>query len=131
MTKRPSGVRVRKPAQPLLMLTRGECRHESFDFLGQQFFDAFFDRRIAGRQFGLIAGAKQQPLALGPKINVMRDIPNERPLRVYPIEGRRNKEMTPARPHGQLARASHVGNQVCPRPARVDKRLCPNCFSIE
>src|SRR5688572_15314053 len=52
----------------------GERRHNSLDLSGQQLFDAFLDRRIAGRQFGLIAGAEQQPLALRTKINIMRNL---------------------------------------------------------
>ena len=79
MTKRPSGVKVRKPAQPRLMLTADKRRHKTFDFFRQQFLNAFVHRRIARRQLGLIAGTEQQTLAFRTKIDIVSDVPNKRP----------------------------------------------------
>jgi hypothetical protein len=87
-----------EPCPTLVYADAGKSREEPFNFLRQQFLDTLFGWRVARRQLLLIARAKKQALSLGPKVNVVRYIPDKRPSRIDPIDRRRDEEMAPAGP---------------------------------
>src|SRR4029453_8682859 len=72
--------RQRSKTRPTLVDTdRGKSRHETFNLLCQQLLYTFVYRRITRGQLLLIASAEQQTVALRPKINVVRHVPDKWP----------------------------------------------------